>query len=115
MSEHNLGSVPTNHSSGDIVSVEPRGFATPRRRATDRIDIGGLMRFEQEQLAREYSDIERATAALRLGEPALQSWIKPAAPAAIPKRPLWLLIGVLWLSTALVTAGAVAAIATLAG
>ena len=73
------------------------------------------MRFEQEQLAREYADIERATAALRLGEPALQSWSRPAAPAATPKRPLWLLIGVLWLSTALVTAGAVAAIATLAG
>jgi hypothetical protein len=113
MSEHSLGSVLSNHP--DTVAVEPRGFATPRRRATDRIDAGGLMRFEQEQLAREYADIERATAALRLGEPALQSWSKPTAPTAAPKRPLWLLIGVLWLSTALLTAGAVAAIATLAG
>ena len=49
-------------------------------------------------------------------EPALQSWIKPSAPPAVAKsRPLWLLIGLLWLSTALVTAGTVAAIATLVG
>ena len=114
MSEHHLGSVPSNHQTGEPILFEPRGFATPRRRATDRIDAGGLMRFEQEQLEREYADIERATAALRRGEPDLQSWSKPAAPATPPKRPLWLL-GVLWLSTVLVTAGAVAAIATLAG
>jgi hypothetical protein len=36
-------------------------------------------------------------------------------PALRKPRPLWLLIGVLWLSTALVTAGTVVAIATLAG
>lgn len=115
MSGHYLGSVPSNHPIGGPILVEPRGFATPRRRVTDRIDAGGLMRFEQEQLEREYADIERATAALRLGEPALQSWSKPVVPAAPPKQPLWLLIGVLWLSTALATAGAVAVIATLAG
>jgi hypothetical protein len=59
--------------------------------------------------------IERASAALRLAQPALEFWITPSL-ATVPKsRPLWLLISVLWLSTALVTAGAVAAIATLAG
>ena len=117
MFEHDLGSLPSNHSGDDAIRREPRGFAPLRRRATDKIaeDIGALTRFEQEQLARELDDIERASAALRLGEPALQSWIRPAAPAVPKARPLWLLIGVLWLSTALVTAGAVAAIATLAG
>jgi hypothetical protein len=49
-------------------------------------------------------------------KPALQSWTKPSAPATAKKpRPLWLLIGILWLSTAPITVGAVAAIATLAG
>ena len=117
MSEHYLGSVPSNHSGDDAILLEARGFAPPRRRATDRIagDIDALARFEQEQLARELADIERASAALRLGEPALQSWSKPPTPAVPTTRPLWLLIGGLWLSTALVTAGAVAAIATLAG
>ena len=117
MFEHDLGSPPSNHSGDDAARREPCGVAPPRRRATDKIaeDIGALTRFEQEQLARELDDIERASAALRLGEPALQSWMRPAAPAVLKARPLWLLIGVLWLSTALVTAGAVAAIATLAG
>ncbi len=69
----------------------------------------------QEQLTRELADIEVATAALRQGEPALESWSKStAAPLLRKPRPVWLIIGVLWLSTIL-TAGAVVAIATLAG
>jgi hypothetical protein len=116
MSEPYLGSRPLDHASDDAILPEPRGLAQPRRRATDKIDAGTMTRFEAAQLAREYAEIERATAALRIGEPELQSWIKPSAPpTAVKPRPLWLLIGVLWLSTALVTAGAIAAIATLAG
>lgn len=69
----------------------------------------------REQLAREIADIERAAAILRLAEPALQTWSTPTIPVLGKPRPLWLLIGVLWLSTALVTAGTVVAIATLAG
>ena len=117
MSEHSLGSLPSDRS-GDTAQLPEASGHTPRRRAADRIAeaTGALTRFEQEQLAREYVDIERASAALRLGEPALRSWIKPAAPPALNKpRPLWLLIGVLWLSTAIVTVGALAAIASLAG
>ncbi len=68
-----------------------------------------------DEVARELADIERATAALRRGEPALESWTDvPRSPSRKP-RPVWLLIGMLWLSTVLVTAGAVVAIATLAG
>ena len=110
--------MPANPSGAEAVLHAASGSPTPRRRATDKIaeNTGALTRFEQEQLAREFADIERASAALRLGEPALQSWIKPATPAAANKpRPLWLLIGVLWLSTAIVTVGALAAIASLAG
>ena len=117
MSEHDLAPRPADRSGDEAVAPERRRFEPPRRRATDRIaqDSNALTRFEQDQLAREYADIERASAALRLGEPDLQSWSKPAAPTAGKPRPLWLLIGVLWISTAIVTVGAVAAIATLAG
>ncbi len=118
MSESYLGSEPPGHGGDDAVLPAPRSADQPRRRATDRVgqDAAALTRFEQEQLAREFADIERASAALRLGEPALQSWTKPSVPAIVKKpRPLWLLIGLLWLSTALITVGAVAAIATLAG
>ena len=75
---------------------------------------------QNEQLARDIADIERATAALRRAQPGLEAWTEPAADersagAMRKPRPVWLLIGLLWLSTALVTAGAVAAIARLAG
>ena len=66
-------------------------------------------------LARDIADIESATAALLKAEPELESWSEADVPAAYKPRPVWLIIGVLWLSTVLVTAGAVVAIATLAG
>jgi hypothetical protein len=69
---------------------------------------------ERDQLARDLAAIERATAALRRGEPALESCTEDEPAATMQKpRPVWLTIGLLWLSTALVTAGAVAAIAKL--
>ena len=67
------------------------------------------------RLARDIADIERAAAALQRAEPALESWTRSKETGGGKPRPLWLLIGLLWLSTALVTAGAVVAIATLAG
>jgi hypothetical protein len=79
-------------------------------------NLGTLNESDQEQLTRELADIEAATAALREGEPALESWSKAtAAPLMRKPRPVWLIIGVLWLSTAILTAGAVVAIATFAG
>lgn len=80
-------------------------------------EAGGLS--QNDQLERDIAEIERATAALRKGEPALESWNESwsgdASALARKPRPVWLLIGLLWLSTALVAAGAVAAIARLAG
>jgi hypothetical protein len=52
---------------------------------------------------------------LRRAEPALESWTNPPAHANPKPRPVWLLIAVLWFSTAVVTLGAVAAIAALVG
>jgi hypothetical protein len=117
MSEHSFGSPPTDRSTNDAIVIEAQH--EPRRRAIDRVaaDTVALTRFEQEQLAREYAEIERASAALRRGQPALRSWSKPGPAPTAGKKPrsLWLLICLLWLSTAVITAGAVAAIATLAG
>ncbi|HWX83091.1 MAG TPA: hypothetical protein VNZ48_05770 [Xanthobacteraceae bacterium] len=97
-------------------------FALPRSEPLPRDDLGeidgdagAMAQTVREQLAREVADIEAATAALRKAEPALESWTKAPVNSGGKPRPVWLLIGVLWLSTALVTAGAVVAIATLAG
>jgi len=70
---------------------------------------------EREQLAHDIADIERASLALRRAEPALESWTAPPAPMLGQPRPVWLIIGVVWISTALVTLGAVFAIAALVG
>jgi len=76
---------------------------------------GELTAADRDQLERDIAAIERASAALRRAEPALQSWTSPPAATMQKPRPLWLLIGVLWLSTALVTLGAVFAISALVG
>jgi hypothetical protein len=77
-----------------------------------------------EQFARDIAQIERAAAALRKAQPGLETWNEDLTEArtdeatlfAVRKtKPVWLLIGALWLSTALVTVGAVAAIARLIG
>ena len=115
MSEHHLGSPSSGYPQDGNILSERRRTSGGRRASDNAEDKTALRRFEQEQLERDIADIERATAALRIAEPALETWTKPATPVLPKGRPLWLLIGVLWLSTALVTAGAVVAIASLAG
>jgi hypothetical protein len=110
MLKQHISSLTSAGSDADMVSLQPGEPET-----APPSDAGSLAQTVRDQIAREVADIEAATAALRRAEPALESWTKePADPARKP-RPVWLLIGVLWLSTALVTAGAVVAIATLAG
>ena len=78
-------------------------------------DFVSLAAADQAQLERDIAAIERASAALRNADPALESWsLQQTAPLHKP-RPVWLLIGVLWLSTALATLGAVFAISALVG
>ena len=120
MPEHYRG-YPSGAPGGDTVDLaEPAALAGP---AYDAEGDAGVVR-TNDQFARDVADIERATAALRRAEPSLEMWgetggatrADDAATLAIRKtRPVWLLIGLLWLSTALVTVGAVAAIARLVG
>ncbi len=114
MSEQDLGARPSPRPD-EAILIEPRDLESARRALARDSASGGLAQFERDQLARDIADIESATAALQRAEPALESWSKPQAPAATKTRPLWLLIGLLWLSTAILTAGAAYAIVTLAG
>ena len=77
--------------------------------------FGPVAAADRDQLARDVAAIERASAALRRAEPALQSWTEPPVTTGQSVRPVWLLIGALWISTALVTFGAVYAISALVG
>jgi hypothetical protein len=83
--------------------------------AADPDDSGLLAAADREHLEREIAAIERASAALRRAEPELESWVDPPSARQPQARPVWLLIGALWLSTALVTIGAVFAISVLVG
>ena len=77
-------------------------------------DLGWIAAADNDQFARDIAAIERAAATLRRAEPALQSWAEPPASLNTP-RPLWLVIGMLWVSTAFVALSAVFALRVLAG
>jgi hypothetical protein len=114
-----LGDRPSGGLDGDEDLSEIRAFEAALRGGTHAAHGPG-MPSQADQLARDLADIERAAAALRRAQPALETWNEPRdddRPAAAMRkpRPVWLLIGLLWLSTALVTVGAVAAIARLVG
>ena len=107
------------YGKGDVMAKHDPGFLSAG-------DVGGTAlrdisesadkpAGEHDQLARDLAEIERAAAALRRAEPALESWVSPPALTLAKPRPVWLLIGLLWLSTALFTVGAVVAIHALVG
>jgi hypothetical protein len=95
---------------------DARGLDVRREVAPAAADDSGLLAAaNRDHLEREIAAIERASAALRRAEPGLESWTDMPAPTMHKPRPIWLLIGVLWLTTALVTIGAVFAISALVG
>jgi hypothetical protein len=118
MPNNNRGYQPSGGLDGTTSEIQAFEAAL-RGPGYDTADAADAVR-PTDQLARDIADIERATAALRRAQPGLEAWTEPAADdrsagAMRKARPVWLLIGLLWLSTALVTVGAVAAIARLAG
>jgi hypothetical protein len=117
MRMQNFGSLSSTNSDADAVPLAPRGRDAMLPADVNEIseDTSALAQSVRDQLARDIADIESATSALRRADPALESWTKPPAATSHKPRPVWLLIGVLWLSTVIVTAGAVVAIATFAG
>ena len=117
MTINDLGSLPSG-ASGEVISIESNALEPGQPTVLDEVSIdpAALAQTAREQLARDIAEIERATAALRRAEPALESWTNaPVTTTTAKPRPVWLLIGALWLSAALVTFGAVVAIAALVG
>ena len=74
MSEHELRSRPAkgaNSRKDSVVSHETDSVPLATEHETGEY-TDTLAQFEREQLARAYADIERASAALRRAEPALE-------------------------------------------
>ena len=70
-----------------------------------------------DQLARDIAEIEKAAAALRRQEPALEQHYPDAETIAEPSksRSVWLLVTTIWISAALVVSGTIGALALLFG
>jgi hypothetical protein len=116
MSKHHLGFLPSGGAETDAVLVKDGEFNLAPEVPQASMDGPNLAAADRAQLERDIAAIERATAALRRADPALESWTdEPQEMPARKPRPVWFLIGALWLSTALVTLGAVFAISALIG
>jgi hypothetical protein len=76
-------------------------------------DSGWIAAADDDQFNRDIAAIERASVVLRRAEPALRSWAETPTSLKSP-RPLWLIIGTLWVSTAIVALCAVFAVYVLA-
>jgi hypothetical protein len=120
MPNHDLGYRPSGGEDGDAALSEIDAFDTALRgghyEAAGETGAPG----PADQVALDIAEIERAAAALRKAEPALEAWTTSSnneLPLVTPRkpRPVWLLIGLLWVSTALIAAGAAAVIARLVG
>ena len=115
MPDRHLRPLSTGHIQGGLLDRAYPSNAVPNDIARGRGDDSGwISAADGDQFERDLAAIERATAALRRAEPALQSWAEPPPGISAP-RPLWLVIGTLWFSTALVTLCAVFAIYVLVG
>jgi hypothetical protein len=123
MPMRNFGSVSPDRA--DVVearSLQPARVVSAMADEADKLSQPDHDQFasqdqfaSEEQFASDVAAIEHATAALRKADPALESGTAPATETPPKSRPVWLIVGVLWLSTALVTAGAVVAISRLVG
>jgi hypothetical protein len=119
MPNHPIGHQPSRED-GDAALSEIDAFDTVLGRGRYGVaPESGVLR-PADQVALDIAEIERAAAALRKAEPGLEAWTTSSnneLPPVTPRkpRPVWLLIGILWLATALGAAGAVVAIARLAG
>jgi hypothetical protein len=114
---HHLGPLSSDRTNGDVALQDAGPIAAAREAATLVAveDTRRLAPAERDQIARDIAEIEHASAVLRQAEPALDTWNNAPPPTLGKPRPVWLLIGALWISTALVTLGAVVAIAVLVG
>ena len=114
MSNQHAG-FPPEDATGPVIDQAHKIDARRDVAPVDVDDSGLLAAADREHLEREIAAIERAAEALRRADPELETWTDVPSVTMHKPRPIWLLIGVLWLSTALVTIGAVFAISALVG
>jgi len=106
----------TVHEPGqDRLRVAPEEGPADRRQSD--LEAGKVAPVDPGQLARAVAEIEKASAALRRSEPALEIWRPGSAPRREARKHLsvWLLIGGIWISATLMVAGATGAILYLLG
>jgi hypothetical protein len=110
MPDRHLRTLSTNYLKNNALGGAHPLHALASDIGRDRGDNSGwIAAADGAQFERDVVAIEQAAAILRRAEPALQSWAEPALNLRTP-RPLWQLIGVLWLSTALIIVSAMFAI-----
>jgi hypothetical protein len=107
----------TRDTDGSAAILQARGAEAARRlfRANVAAENIALRQSEHDQLARDIEAIERAAAASRQADPVGETLMTPPTARFAPSRSVWWLIGLLWVAMALLTTGALVAIAMLAG
>jgi hypothetical protein len=116
MSKQDAGFFASGSAADPSVVAKAHGLDDRRELAPANADDSGLLAAaDRDHLEREFAAIERTAAVLRRAEPELESWTDMPAPTVHKPRPIWLLIGALWFSTALATVGAAFAISALVG
>jgi hypothetical protein len=96
-------------TSNEVPQIESARRGRPSRALTLQL----LAQTERERMRRDES--ARAKAALRGGDPGLESWSDPPVIALRGPRRVRLFLAALWLSIAVLTTGAMTAIAALLG
>lgn len=116
MPNHSVGYQPSSGSESDAVFGEMvAGDAAVR--GTHLELVGGTETLWQSaQIARDFAEIERAAAALRRAEPALEIWTAASTdPLVGTPHSVWRSVGLVWLVTVMIGGGALAVIAHFAG
>ncbi len=115
MPDPHLRSVSAGHAETSKVSGSAHSFDSEGNNVVraDDTNSGWIAAADRDQFARDVAAIEQASDSLRRAQPALQSWAGPTA-SQNSAHPLWLVIGTLWVSTALVALSAVFALYVLA-
>ena len=98
--------------NGDQQAAILESASRQRNATTAAIFAKPVVPMDPDQLARAIAEIEKASAALRRSEPALEVWLPDSATRLKSRKYLsvWILIGGIWISATLVVAGATGAI-----
>jgi hypothetical protein len=116
MLNHSIGYQPSSGSESDAVFGKVVAVDAAVRGPHLELVRGAETLWQSAQIARELAEIERAAAALRRAEPALEIWTAASTdPLVGTPHSVWRSIGLVWFATVTIGGGALAVIAHLAG